>query len=75
MSLSENPYCTATMRILTASLSAAGEFEKAKGIAARLQDQEPDFSISHYEQTRLPFRNTETRERFVDGLKAAGLPA
>lgn len=73
MSLSENPFFTATLRILAATLAALGRAEEAGEIAVRLLALEPCFSLAQY-QHHLPIRHPETRATFLTHLGKAGLP-
>ena len=74
VSLADNPSCTATLRILIASLVAHGAIAEAKQVARKLLELEPGFMVDDYERTRLPFKVSPLRERFMEGLIAAGLP-
>jgi adenylate cyclase len=74
MSLSENPRYTATLRILTGSLSALGRLDEARETAARLLALEPDFSLGAYRRIQ-PFREPEFQARYIEHLQRAGLPA
>jgi adenylate cyclase len=73
---SENasPRFTANLRILIGSLAAIGEDREARTAAARLLELEPDFTLSRYERTLLPYRDPEIRARLLGCLRSAGLP-
>jgi adenylate cyclase len=74
MSLHENPLYTANLRILTAGLSALGLREEARACAAKLVALEPQFSVAEYAATRQPFRELETKTKYIGHLREAGLP-
>lgn len=69
----ENRNFAANLRMLAASLSAAGLFEEAKMAGAILIQTDPAFKVSRY-ASFCPWATAETRERFLDNLRAAGLP-
>jgi adenylate cyclase len=71
---SASPRFTANIRILIGSLVAVGADQEARAAAARLLELEPDFKLSHYEKTLLPYREPEIRARFLACLRSAGLP-
>ena len=70
---SASPRFTANIRILIGSLAAIGAEREARAAAARLLELEPEFTLSRYEQTLLPYRESETRARFLAYLRSAGL--
>ncbi len=70
---SASPRFTANIRILIGSLAAIGAEREARAAAARLLELEPEFTLSRYEQTLLPYREFETRARFLAYLRSAGL--
>jgi adenylate cyclase len=74
MSVSENPNYTANLRILTGALVGAGRLEDARDVAARLMRLEPGFRVGVWGRTRLPFRDPEISARYMEHLRAAGLP-
>ena len=74
MSQSENPFYTANLRILTASLAALDLMEETRAVAAELMRLEPEFSITKYEQELQPFRDPAIKARYLDHLGASGLP-
>ncbi|MBR0669567.1 adenylate/guanylate cyclase domain-containing protein [Neoroseomonas soli] len=74
LSHAETPRFTSNLRIMIGALSAAGQAEEARAAAARLVELEPGFTLSNYERTRLPFRDTAIRVRYLADLRAAGLP-
>jgi hypothetical protein len=74
MSYNENSLYTANHRILIAGLVGLGRLEEARDIAARMIGIEPEFRLKTYERTRQPFRDAQIRERYMQHLRAAGLP-
>jgi adenylate cyclase len=74
LSDAETPRFTSNLRVLIAALMAAGQEGEARHAAERLLQLEPDFSLAEYERSRLPYRDTRTRERIIADLRAAGLP-
>jgi len=74
MARNENPHYTANLRILTGALAGSGRLDEAREVAAQLMRLEPDFRISVWGKTRLPFRDREISARYMEHLKSAGLP-
>lgn len=70
----ENPDFTANLRILCASLTAAGQTEEAHRVADRLLRAEPDFRVDRF-CANYAYKESECRERFAAHLRAAGLPS
>ena len=70
----EHPSFTSNLRGLCAGLAAIGKIEEARESAARLMALEPDFRLGIYEQTRLPYKTPELRNRILSHLRLAGLP-
>jgi adenylate cyclase len=71
--LAENPRFTATLRILTAALAAAGSLPEARGMATRLLKADPSFLVTPF-CDGYAFRDTARRAALADHLRAAGLP-
>jgi adenylate cyclase len=74
MSASENPAYTANLRYLIAAVAALGRVGEAQELARELLRLEPDFRLAEWEQTRQPFRNAESKAKYIDALTKAGLP-
>ncbi|MEN3385328.1 MAG: adenylate cyclase [Hyphomicrobiales bacterium] len=74
MSVSENPNYTANLRILTGALVGAGRVDEARDVAAQLLRLEPGFRVGVWGRTRLPFRDPEISEKYMEHLRTAGLP-
>jgi adenylate cyclase len=59
-------------RLLAASYALSGRLEEAKYHAQQVMSVYPDFTIEHW-RTVPPDRNPEPLERFLEGLRKAGL--
>ena len=66
-------YRTGSRRILAAALAQLGRLREAREEGKLYLTGNRDFTISHWVEA-MPFRDMATRERFVDGLRKAGLP-
>jgi adenylate cyclase len=71
---SENPRFSAGFRLLSASLVALGEIERARVTASQMLSIEPNFSLAVYARTRQPFRDPEAGVLMIERLRIAGLP-
>ena len=58
--------------ILAAACGNSGRKEQARAEAAEVLRIDPNFSLEHYSK-KLPYKNNADRERFVNGLRQAGL--
>jgi hypothetical protein len=58
-------------RCLCASLAQAGQIEEAKAARSTLRKLQPDLSVAWIKQS-VPYK-TEPMERFLDGIRKAGL--
>jgi adenylate cyclase len=74
MSASENRHYTANARVLVAGLVGLGRLNEARDVAAGMIQIEPEFRLSRYERTRQPFRHLPIKERYMEHLRAVGLP-
>jgi TolB-like protein/DNA-binding SARP family transcriptional activator len=68
-----NPGFIIAHRGLAASYAHLGRMEDAKWEAAEILTLQPDFSL-RAQREMSPFRRKEDMERFIDGLRKAGLP-
>jgi adenylate cyclase len=59
------------LRMAAVSLAQAGRIEEARRMAKRLLEISPEFRIG---RASIPARDQDARERFVGGLRLAGLP-
>ena len=71
--MSENPNFTASLRLLCASLAAAGRVDEARRVANRLLGVEPDFRVESF-CAHYAYKEPERREQLAEHLLAAGLP-
>ena len=71
-SLAKNPRHAPAVRSLIVSLVAAGRRDEVCSGAQRLLQIEPSFRLSTF-AVRTPLRG-EVRDRYIDRLRAAGLP-
>jgi hypothetical protein len=60
-------------RHLTTCLAHAGRLDEAKAVAAELLALEPGFRVSTLESW-YPLQPPQNLQRYVSGLRAAGLP-
>jgi tetratricopeptide (TPR) repeat protein len=72
-SLREQPNHLGTLRVAAASNAMAGRPEKAQQLLGRLRKLDPALRISNLADTMPPWR-PEDRQRWVEGLRRAGLP-
>lgn len=72
-SVRANPDFTNGYKPLLAALGHLGEKEEASRILRELLRREPEFSVQGFAR-RYPFRRKEDRERYIDGLRKAGVP-
>jgi TolB-like protein/DNA-binding SARP family transcriptional activator len=73
MVLREWPDFQTALRIAAASYALAGRMEGAKSLRERLQRLDPSLRISNLNDELGPYR-PEHLARYVEGLRAAGLP-
>ncbi len=69
----ETTYRTQSRRLLAAALAQLGRLEEAREEAKLYLAANPQFRIGHWYETR-PFRDIATRDRYLEGLRKAGLP-
>ena len=62
-----------TLAYLASCAAALGRTERAAEMRQRLMASRPDFTLERFE-TIFPYRNPETAARFLDTLRAAGVP-
>jgi len=74
MALREWPDFQTALRIGAASNALAGRLEEAKNVRERLQKLDPALHISNLEDELGPYDRPEDIARYVEGLRAAGLP-
>jgi adenylate cyclase len=59
-------------RLLAASHALLGEMEKARHFAGQVLVLQPEFTLERWREVP-PDRNPEPRDRYLEGLKKAGL--
>lgn len=74
LSASENPYYTSNLRYLAAALAALDRLDEAREIAAALVSRDPQFRLSRFGSSLLPFRDRDVGARFMEHMRKAGLP-
>jgi TolB-like protein/DNA-binding SARP family transcriptional activator/Tfp pilus assembly protein PilF len=74
MALREWPDYQTALRIAAASYALAGRREDAQSARERLQKLDPQLRISNLEDELGPYHRTQDVIRYVEGLRAAGLP-
>jgi TolB-like protein/DNA-binding SARP family transcriptional activator len=75
MALREWPDFQTALRIAAASNALGGHMEEAKNARQRLQKLDPRLRIANLEDELGPYARPEDVARYVEGLRAAGLPA
>jgi adenylate cyclase len=71
--LNIRPEFTPARTALAACYSAAGRFEEANSLVAELLSDVPSLTLK-FARSVTPFKDPETRKRFVTFLRTAGLP-
>jgi transcriptional regulator with AAA-type ATPase domain/TolB-like protein len=69
----ENPQYTANLRLLAASLAAAGNVDEAREVGRALLVVQPAFEVGRF-VNGYAIRDPERRDRLADHLRLAGLP-
>lgn len=67
-----NPYPAVYQR-LAATYPYLGRMDEARAAMAKFRELEPQASIELYART-MPFKRKDDLDRFLDGLRQAGLP-
>ncbi len=68
-----NPETDASRALLAAAYGQMGLVEEAREAWRELMRVNPDYSLEHRRKV-LPYKNPDDFERFVEGLRKAGLP-
>ena len=71
--ISRNPNFVASHAYLAALLSEQGREEEARAAGAKALELSPRASVEGLRE-RLPYRNPADLERFLAGVRKAGLP-
>lgn len=74
MSLLSQPNYASAMRVIAASHALAGRLGKAQEMVARLRVLNPTLRLSNLADVLPPFRRADDRDRYIEGLRKAGLP-
>jgi TolB-like protein/Tfp pilus assembly protein PilF len=74
MALREWPEYQTALRIAAASNALAGRLEEARKARERLQKLDPKLRISNLEDELGPYDRPQYIVRYIEGLRAAGLP-
>lgn len=73
-SFAEKQDYTSNWRVMTMTAAAAGQMARAREFAAKISSADPDFTVDHYMQAVVPFREPKDRDMVEQHLRAAGLP-
>lgn len=73
MALRQHADFLPALRMAAASHASAGRLAEAQKIMARIRQLAPELGVSRLADV-VPFRDPEAFERYVDGLRKAGLP-
>lgn len=71
--IESNPHFSLGHLMLAAAYGHVGRIEDAEWEAAEVHSLVPDFSIELARHT-MPYKNPKDMERYIDGLRKAGLP-
>ncbi|MER9482577.1 adenylate cyclase [Mesorhizobium sp. M0494] len=72
--LRHQPNYASSLRVAAASHALAGRLEKAHEMVARLCEFDPTLRLSNLADVLPPFRRLDDRNRYIEGLRRAGLP-
>jgi TolB-like protein/class 3 adenylate cyclase len=73
MALQEHADFLPALRMAAASHASAGRLLEAQKVMARIRQLDPQLSVSNLTDV-VPYRDPNAFERYVDGLRKAGLP-
>jgi tetratricopeptide (TPR) repeat protein len=74
MALREWPDFQTALRIAAAGNALAGRIEEAKHAREQLQQLDPELRLSNLEDELGPYHRRQDVVRYIEGLRAAGLP-
>ena len=74
MVLREWPNFQTALRIAAASYALAGHLAEAKSARLRLQQLDPKLHLSNLKDEVGPYRRPQDIARYIEALRAAGLP-
>ena len=69
----QNPHYTANLRLLAASLAAAGSADEAREVGQSLLEADPTFKVGRF-VAAYAIRDPARRDRLAEHLRLAGLP-
>ena len=72
--LREPPKSAHALRTLTAAYALAGNLPEAHRILAMLREVQPSFRLTTASKSIAAYHRSDDMERFLDGLRLAGLP-
>ena len=72
--LHDKPNLLPALRLAAMGNSLAGHFDEARIAIARMSALDPTLRLSNLGNVQPPFRREEDRERYIEGLRKAGLP-
>jgi TolB-like protein/class 3 adenylate cyclase len=72
--LHDKPNLLPAMRALAIGRALAGHIDEARSAIARMSALDPTLRLANVAHVIPPFRQTEDRERYIEGLRLAGLP-
>ena len=70
----EPPKSAHALRTLTAAYALAGNLPEAHRILAMLREVQPSFRLTTASKSIAAYHRSDDMERFLDGLRLAGLP-
>ena len=71
--LTEHTNYLPAVRMLAASHACAGRLSQARDVMTRIRQIDPDLRVSNLANI-VPFRGPQDAARYIEGLRAAGLP-
>jgi len=73
-SLRDKPNFGTALRVLIASHALAGRLVESQKAMSRLRQCDPELRVSTLGDVMAPFRRPEDRDKYMEGLRLAGLP-
>jgi TolB-like protein len=71
--LKGNPLCQVIYKPLIAALGHLGRADEAREYSVKLLSLEPNFTVEHFGKM-YPFKRDDDRQRYMEGLRLAGVP-
>ena len=72
--LHDKPNLLPAMRGLAIGLALAGRIDEARGAIVRMSALDPTLRLSNVGNLSPPYRRPQDRDRYIEGLRKAGLP-